>query len=363
MNFGVIHVITTIDLGGAEKQLLTLATCQKEKGLDVEVIFLKGMPVLLNDFCAAGIRVETRFAKMNFYRQLWELWALRKRTNKVFHAHLPRAELLCAFSLKKGAFLITRHNSEQFFPKAPKFISILLSRFVLHRAFASISISKAVSAFLINAFEMSVKTKNHVIYYGLPKINTDTAIKNQHDATPFHIGTISRHVPQKNIPLLLNLFKRLTEEETFHGKLSIVGAGPLTNELKVLSQHLGIDNLVTWIGQAKEVEDFYKSLDLFVLTSSYEGFGLVLLEAMQQGTPVIARAVSSIPEVLGKNHPGLVDSLHPDEYALKILEMYKNRELLRECTRFQFARLNNFSIDNTEFAHRKLYDCLLVEGN
>jgi hypothetical protein len=54
MKMGVIHVITTIDLGGAEKQLLTLATCQKEMGLDVEVIYLKGTPALQYKFISTG---------------------------------------------------------------------------------------------------------------------------------------------------------------------------------------------------------------------------------------------------------------------------------------------------------------------
>ena len=50
MSLHVIHVITTIDLGGAEKQLLTLATCQKRNGLVVEIIFLKDEPKLLEQF-------------------------------------------------------------------------------------------------------------------------------------------------------------------------------------------------------------------------------------------------------------------------------------------------------------------------
>ena len=148
MKIRVIHVITTIDLGGAEKQLLTLATCQKEMGLDVEVIYLKGTPALLHDFLAAGIRVNSEFSSINLYRQVRKLRTMRPSKNQVFHAHLPRAELLCSLSLRTGSFVVTRHNTEQFFPKAPKFISMLLSRFVLRKAFCSISISKAVADFL-----------------------------------------------------------------------------------------------------------------------------------------------------------------------------------------------------------------------
>ena len=69
---------------------------------------------------------------------------------------------------------------------------------------------------------------------------------------------------------------------------------------------------------------FYRSLDIFVLPSDYEGFGLVVLESMSQGIPVIARRISAIPEVMGENHPGLVDSSNPLEMAKKIEEFTNN---------------------------------------
>lgn len=101
MSLHVIHVITTIDLGGAEKQLLTLATCQKRNGLVVEIIFLKDEPKLLEQFLGSGILVDTEFSKTSFFNQIRRLRAKRSLDSVVFHAHLPRAELLCALSLKK----------------------------------------------------------------------------------------------------------------------------------------------------------------------------------------------------------------------------------------------------------------------
>lgn len=361
MKMSVVHIITTIDLGGAEKQLLTLATCQREKGLEVEVIFLKGKPALMNDFLAAGIRVNTDFSSLNFYQQVRKLTAVSVTRNMVFHAHLPRAELLCSLSLKKGAFLVTRHNAEQFFPDAPKIISLFLSRFVLSRAFASISISKAVADFLKSSFELRSTSSNYIIHYGLQKKQLLPKALSRPQLHSLRIGTVARHVHQKNIPLMLNSFKKLTEEESFHGTLSIVGVGPLTEDLKTLSTDLGIETSIIWIGQTKNVERFYQSLDIFILTSNYEGFGLVILEAMQQGIPVIARKVSALQEVLGEGHPGLVNSLNPNDYASRILEIVKNRELLEKCMNYQNARLEVFSIDHTEISHRNLYKMLLAE--
>ena len=111
MNYSILHVITTIDLGGAEKQLLTLATCQREKGFDVEVVFLKDKPTLLQDFLKVGVKVDSSFSGLGFLRQVLKLKQRKIQENLVVHAHLPRDELLCALSLRQESFIVTRHNS------------------------------------------------------------------------------------------------------------------------------------------------------------------------------------------------------------------------------------------------------------
>ena len=73
MSYSILHVITTIDLGGAEKQLLTLATYQREKGFDVEVVFSKDKPTLLQDFLKVGVKVDSSFAELRFLRQVLKL--------------------------------------------------------------------------------------------------------------------------------------------------------------------------------------------------------------------------------------------------------------------------------------------------
>jgi glycosyltransferase involved in cell wall biosynthesis len=81
-------------------------------------------------------------------------------------------------------------------------------------------------------------------------------------------------------------------------ELVIVGVGPLEAELKKMTLGLGIENRVRWLGKRSDVPAVMKSFDVFALTSIYEGFGLVLLEAMAAGIPVVASRVSAIPEVL-----------------------------------------------------------------
>jgi glycosyltransferase involved in cell wall biosynthesis len=339
--------------------LLTLAACQKEAGFEVEVIFLKDQPTLLQDFMGLGVKVESEFAQSGFLKQWLKLKRREFQENSVVHAHLPRAELLCALALKPQRFIVTRHNSEAFFPKGPTKLSKLLSRFVLKRSFASISISKAVANYLKNSGEMSGKQKNHVIYYGIKETSVSPRRNLGVVSGLIQVGTVSRLVPQKNLPLLLGALKELNSQESPEFNLTIVGSGPLKTELQSLSADLGIEELVTWKGQLQEVLPFYRSLDIFVLPSDYEGFGLVLLEAMSQGIPVIARRISAIPEVMGEEHPGLVDSTSPVDLALKIRALTSDQDALRSCLNYQAQRLLEFPIEKSQREHERLYSNLL----
>ena len=87
--------------------------------------------------------------------------------------------------------------------------------------------------------------------------------------------------------------------------LYIVGEGYLQKDLIELSKSLGIKDKVHLIGKTEYIKEFLSKIDLFILPSKYEGFGLVLLEAMVAKKPIIAANNSAIPEVLGKTYEGL----------------------------------------------------------
>ena len=73
---------------------------------------------------------------------------------------------------------------------------------------------------------------------------------------------------------------------------------------------------------------FLDSIDLFVLASKYEGFGLVLLEAMSREKPIVAANNSAIPEVLGENYSGLFQTSNQRELTLKLVSAIQLRTRL-----------------------------------
>jgi len=354
----VCHVITTIESGGAEKQLLLLAKQQVDYGLDVSVIYLKGKLDLQKQMVLAGINVLSQFAGKSFFSQVRLMRNYQKlNPGTIVHAHLPRSEILCALSLRSKSFVTTRHNAERFFPKAPKLLSILLSNFVAYRAFVIISISQSVSAFLHKHYEVPIKYRDQIIYYGF---NTSRSRKVQDYKTlgKVRLGTISRLVPQKNLPLMLEALLSFRDSYRIPCVLEIVGEGFQESYLRNLSEELGIAQNVEWRGKISDVDQFYRDIDLFLLTSRYEGFGLVLLEAMSHTLPIVAAANPAILEVLSEEHPGIVFSNSPTEFAKRINLLLANKVIWERAIELQEKQLNSFSIEETTRAYMGVYSNL-----
>ncbi len=322
----VLHIITTIEFGGAEKQLLVLTKTQILEGRFVEILYLKGKPELLKDFEDLGVKVSTEFS--NIYppfQVLKILTYLKKNKYEIIHAHLPRAELICAALsyFLKNKFFYTRHNAEKFFPKGPSFISRLLSRFVSNRFECGIAISQAVKNFLIENKEISMNTKLQTIYYGFYQSKNDNSVRFEKSSfsnqKKIIIGTIARLTFQKNLPTLIKAVFLLKNKLNLN--LLILGDGPKKNELQKFIDDMCLTESVKILPRTRDIEEFLKSLDVFVLPSFYEGFGLVLLEAMNMQIPIIASNNSAIPEVMGKEYQFLFNCFSAEDLASKILQI------------------------------------------
>lgn len=336
----VAHVITTIQRGGAENQLLILVEAQVQSGRAVSVVFLKGEPELQEKFENVGAHVVHLLHGKNPIRQIFYLHSYLKRLdNHILHCHLPRAEListLANINLRKP-LIISRHNSERFFPKAPSLVSRLLSRFVTSRATYCVAISEAVLNYLFASRELSLRCPFEVVYYGLPR-KASPLIK-KHSKKRKVIGTIARLTIQKDLPTLLKAVKYLEQRLTC--ELVIVGDGELRDELINLAKQLNLSD-ISWKGKVSDVSRELSEMDVFVLPSLYEGFGLVLLEAMNAGVPIVAARNSAIPEVLGKDYPYLFDTgdFQKLSSAIEAVLLSNTDDLIQ----LGFQRLEEFNI-------------------
>ncbi len=318
----VIHCITTIERGGAENQLYVLVKEQLKVGMNVSIVYLKGEPELKSELISIGAKVLDILHSKNLLQQILILRKFIKGKRIILHAHLPRAEIVCSFARGVNTFVISRHNSEKFFPIAPKFISRLLSLIVSRNVDKCIAISEAVKSFVLSTKEISITKNITVVHYGYNDefIYQKDLVKKNND---YVIGIIARLVPQKDHITLLAAFSQFLVIHP-NSKLMVIGFGELKNDLVDFSKKLGVYEKVLWIDKTKNSYELLYQMDLFILPSKYEGFGLVLLEAMQANVPVIAANNSSIPEVLGRNYVGLFETGNIENLLKLMLIFFDN---------------------------------------
>ena len=213
----ITHLITTIELGGAEKQLLILAKNQIKQGLKVEVFYLKGKPELKTKFEDLGVEVNALLVGQLFIYQVIKFRKFIRSNESPVHTHLPQAELVASLACKKNKFIVSRHNFEPFWPNKPKLVSILLSRFAISRAAGGIAISNAIKNYLLAAKEISKKFQISTVYYGfeheVDDLSDSKKLTNEilNSAKNFKLGTIGRLVPGKNYPTMLKAVARIVD--------------------------------------------------------------------------------------------------------------------------------------------------------
>ncbi|MEZ4781511.1 MAG: glycosyltransferase [Flavobacteriaceae bacterium] len=144
-----------------------------------------------------------------------------------------------------------------------------------------------------------VKIPMSVIYNPI-MIYDDKKIKNISSDIVLNIINVGSFKPQKNHKMIFEALSNCNQEEY---ALSIIGRGTLENELKSNVEELNLKN-VTFLGYQKNVRDYLVQNDVFVLSSSAEGFPNVLLEALSVGLPIISTNCNSGPlEMLNTNEP------------------------------------------------------------
>lgn len=98
----------------------------------------------------------------------------------------------------------------------------------------------------------------------------------------FVVGHVGRFRPQKNHSFVIDIFKEVCEKEP-NSILLLVGDGPLEEEIKKKVHDLGLEDKVKFLGSRDDVNDLMQAMDVFILPSLYEGFGIVLIEAQASG--------------------------------------------------------------------------------
>ena len=314
----VLHVITAFDRGGAENHLATLVEHQRGYGAAVAIAYLRGGGGWASPMRALGAEVHD--LGLRFYGDPRPLCKLRRLIAQgrfdLVHAHLPPAELYLRLALlgldSRLPLIISKHNDCPFH-SGPG--ALLLERWVGRRASVMISISDAVCRYMSARGVGVAPCRMTVIPYGIEIAPFDqvrpeavAALRLEWGITrdTLVFGFVGRLVEQKSIETLLAAFGRFMKRERWDAKLVIVGDGPLNAELRRCAENAGVARDVIWAGLRADIPVVMRAFDVFALTSIFEGFGLVLVEAMAARKPVVATRVSAIPEVVIDGETGIL---------------------------------------------------------
>lgn len=174
---------------------------------------------------------------------------------------------------------------------------------------------------------------------------------------------VGRLVPQKGFDILIDVWKKVAENPISKDwTLEIYGDGPEKNNLEQKIKKLNLDS-ISLKNFNTNISQEYKKASIFVFSSRYEGFGLVLVEALANGTPVISFDIKEGPgEIITDNVNGyLIPPFDEDKMALKILSLMQNKKQLLELQKNTHYGLKKFSQDVVVQKWEKLLGDLFVQ--
>jgi glycosyltransferase involved in cell wall biosynthesis len=139
------------------------------------------------------------------------------------------------------------------------------------------------------------------------------------------VGFIGRFSHQKDPLCLLKAVKR-TVKECLNVHFLLVGGGELKSEMVDFISQNDLGKIVTVWDFRQDINNILNALDLFVISSIYEGLGRSLTEAMAKGIPVVATAVEGVPEIVQHNVTGrLVPPKNSKELSKMIIRAIENK--------------------------------------
>ena len=236
---------------------------------------------------------------------------------------------------------VTSHGSDMFELYKNKIFTRPLIKKVLKDADIILAVSKALKEEIINTKIPKIEEKVRLHWNGVDvnKFKTTKNNENKFKKELVHEFNIAADKPiilfvgniikRKNVDLLIEAKKHMATK----ANLVIVGDGPYLNQLKDKAEKEyyegNIDN-VYFTGSRTDVEDIMPSCDLLVLPSLSESFGLVLLEALACGKPVIGSNVGGISEIITEDVGLLIDPNDSKDLANAIDKILTDKELMEK---------------------------------
>ena len=349
----ILHVDTEKGWRGGEQQLLYLAKGLKEKGFKQAVA------------CRVGDELEKRCReegidviplKGNQSSDCLRVAAVGKKFD-VIHAHSAKAHTISALSKRFHRKPVVYTRRVDYLPRKNA-----ITRLKYRLTDRVVAISEAVKEILERELPF-LKGKVAVIPSAVDVeeiergLNPEKVkeIKEKLGGKPL-IGTLAALTDQKDIPNLIGAAETVLRELP-SAKFVVFGEGKLRKRLEKLIEEKGLKGQFILYGFVRDVPNYTKALDLFVLPSRNEGLGSSLLIAMALKVPVVATAVGGTVEAVKDGETGiLVPPEDPKALSEGILKLVKDEKLRKRLTENAFHLiLKKFSVSTMVDSYVELY--------
>lgn len=364
----VLWLIKGLSVGGAERLLTASLPYLNRSMFDYQVAyFLTHKDDLVPEFERAGIPVFC----LNINKP-YDLGAvlrlarlLRQQKIEILHIHSPHAGILgrvAAHLSGVKAVVNTEHSQLERQNRLAQLGNLLtyplndaviaISESVLHSILDRQIFKRGIYVTIHNGVDL-----NAIATAGICR----TPLKESLGIAAHHqvVGNVANLYPGKGHQYLLEA-ARLVLNQLPDVTFVIVGKEKKKEDLEQLqelAQRLGIQDRVIFTGFRQDVFQVMSTFDIFVLPSLWEGFGIVLLEAMALGKPVIGTNVGGIPEVIDNGLNGfLVEPRNSQQLAERILELLRNAALRNRMGQNGIQKVQlRFSIERVVKEIEKVY--------
>jgi glycosyltransferase involved in cell wall biosynthesis len=361
----ILHLITELDTGGAQTALLRLlARLDRDRFFPTVACLYNGDAPVAQQICSLDIPV-TDLGMTTKWRwdAFWRLYCLLHRERPVilhtwmFHANIPGRVL---GRLTRVPIVI---SSERTMGMESRW-RYWLNRITEPLNDRAVCVSQQVADFVV--WQVGIpRQKTVVIPNGIALRDFEHLPTQQQARTALAlssdqmlIGTVARLDPVKRLDVLLRAMESLRDVYAV-----IVGDGPERTRLETISGRSELAGRVHFAGQQDDVRAWLAAMDMFVLSSDWEGMPNAMLEAMAAGLPVIATAVGGTPEVVVDGVTGLlVPPRDPAALAEAIARLLRDPQLRRQMGQAGQERVKaQFNISTTIRRTEALYQQLIEE--
>jgi glycosyltransferase involved in cell wall biosynthesis len=308
----ILYVITALPYGGAETQMVYLATGLKARGWEVRVVSLLPPSAYARELKATGIQVDSLALRRRVLdpRAPFRLAKIfRRERPHVVHSHMVHANLLARLArplAKVPVLVCTAHNINE--GGRYRELAYRITDFLCN-------LTTQVSPEGLERYVRIGAVPENKIRYIPNGVDTQRLRPNpearrrlreeQGLGTDFAWLAVGRFDPQKDYFNMLRAFASVIREKP-EAQLLIVGDGPLRLAAEELAQNIGLKDKVRFLGTYRDVPGLMNAADSYVMSSAWEGMPMVLLEAGATGLPIVATDVGGNREVVRNGETGFL---------------------------------------------------------